>query len=60
MIRGRLLPGYDRPTSALRRAGHAPDRVDHQGMSDQFKQVMIAGAVAIRIGAGEIEIISRA
>ena len=42
-----LLPRCDRPAEAARRASHTPDRVDHQGMPDQFKNVAIAGAVAI-------------
>src|SRR5713101_1744597 len=50
-----LLPRCDRPAEALRRASHAPDRVDHQGVPDQFKNVAIAGAVAIGVGTGQIE-----
>src|SRR6185295_3157757 len=51
-----LLPQCDRPTSLLCRAGHAPDRVDHQGVPDQFKNVSVTWAVAIGVGAGQIEI----
>jgi len=50
-----LLPSRDRPAEAARRASHAPDRVDHLGVSDQFKNVAIAGAIAIGVGAGQIE-----
>src|ERR1700693_796840 len=50
-----LLPRCDRPAEAARRASHAPDRVDHQGVPDQFKNVAIAWAVAIGVGAGQIE-----
>ena len=51
-----LCPYCDRPATALRRAGHAPDRVHHQGEPDQFKNVGIAGTVAIGIGPGQIEV----
>src|SRR5437016_13296230 len=50
-----LLPRCDRPAEAARRASHAPDRVHHQGVPDQFKNVAVAGAVAIGVGAGQIE-----
>ena len=53
--RFRSFPMYDRPIPLPRRARHAPDRVDHQGMPDQFQNVVIAGAIAIGIGAGQIE-----
>ena len=51
-----LFPCCDRPATALRRSGHAPNWVDHQRMSDQLKKVVIAGAVAVCIGPGEVEI----
>src|SRR5437879_7698235 len=50
-----LLPRCDRPAEAARCASHAPDRVDHQGVPDQFKNVAVAGTVAIGVGAGQIE-----
>ena len=39
----------------MRRASHATDWVDYQGVPDQFKEVVIAGAVAIGVGTGQIE-----
>ena len=51
-----LCPRGDRPATALRRARHAPDRVDHQGEPDQFKNVGIAGTVSIGVGPGQIEV----
>ena len=50
-----LLPHRDRPAAAARRTGHAPDRIDHQGIPDQFKKVVIAGTVAIGVGTGQIK-----
>src|SRR6185295_3561707 len=50
-----LLPRCDRPAETLRYACHATDWVDHEGVSNQFKNVAIAGAVAIGIGTGQIE-----
>ena len=50
-----LFPCRDRPAKALGRSSHAPDRVDHQGVPDKFKKVVIAGAVAIGVGTGQIE-----
>ena len=55
MIHVRLLPCRDRPAEAARRASHAPDWVDHQRVPDQFKNVAIAGAVAVGVGAGQIK-----
>src|SRR5437879_12560185 len=48
-----LLPRCDRPAEAARRASHAPDRVHHQGVPDQFKNVAVAGAVGNRVGASQ-------
>ena len=50
-----LSPRCDRPAAALRRARHAPYRVNHLGVPDQFKNVGIAWAIAIGVGASQIE-----
>src|SRR5512141_2038676 len=50
-----LLPRRDRPALPARCARHSTDRVDHQGVPDQFKNVAIAWTVAIGIGLGKIE-----
>ena len=47
-----LFPSRDRPAESLRGTSHAPDRVDDQGVPDHFKEVVIARAIAIGIGAG--------
>ena len=39
----------------LCRASHASDRVNHLGVPDQFKNILIAGTVAIGIGIGQIK-----
>src|SRR5678815_3728334 len=48
-------PYCDRPAKALCRASHASDRVNHLGVPDQFKNILIAGTVAIGIGIGQIK-----
>jgi len=50
-----LFPSRDGPAKAFRRACHAPDGVYYQGVPNQFKNVAIAGAVAVSIGISQIE-----